>query len=57
MINYSKIFYEYGFEKNKGYGTKQHMMALNNFMSANSQRSFQPVNKPLPTLKWLKDNR
>ena len=57
MINYSKIFYEYGFEKNKGYGTKQHMMALNNFMSTPIHRmSFKPVNKYLPTLKWLKDN-
>ena len=57
MINYSKIFYEYGFEKNKGYGTKQHMMALKNFMSTPiHRRSFQPVNKYLPTLKWLKDN-
>ena len=27
MVKYSKIFFEYGFEKNKGYGTKQHMMA------------------------------
>ena len=57
MINYSKIFYEYGFEKNKGYGTKQHMMALDNFMSTPiHRRSFQPVNKFLPTLKWLEDN-
>ena len=57
MVNYSKIFFEYGFEKNKGYGTKQHMIALENFMSTPiHRRSFQPVNKYLPTLKWLKDN-
>ena len=57
MVKYSKIFFEYGFEKNKGYGTKQHMIALENFMSTPiHRRSFQPVNKYLPTLKWLKDN-
>ena len=57
MVKYSKIFFEYGFEKNKGYGTKQHMMALNNFMSTPiHRRSFQPVKKYLPKLKWLKEN-
>ena len=57
MVKYSKIFFEYGFEKNKGYGTKQHMMALESFMSTPIHRmSFQPVNKYLPTLNWLKDN-
>ena len=57
MVKYSKIFFEYGFEKNKGYGTKQHMMALESFMSTPIHRmSFQPVNKYLPTLKWLEDN-
>ena len=58
MVHYSKIFFEYGLEKNKGYGTKQHMTALNNFMSTPIHRmSFQPVKKYLPTLTWLKDNR
>ena len=28
MVKYSKIFFEYGFEKNKGYGTKEHMICL-----------------------------
>ena len=57
MVKYSKIFFEYGFEKNKGYGTKQHMMALKNFMSTPiHRRSFKPVNKTLPTLRWLEDN-
>ena len=57
MVKYSKIFFEYGFEKNNGYGTKQHMMALKNFMSTPiHRRSFKPVNKTMPTLKWLEDN-
>ena len=57
MVDYSKIFFEYDFEKNKGYGTKQHMMALSNFMSTPIHRmSFQPVKKYLPTIKWLKIN-
>ena len=28
MVNYAKEFSEYGFEKNKGYGTKQHTDAI-----------------------------
>ena len=28
MVEQAKLYPEYGFEKNKGYGTKQHIEAL-----------------------------
>jgi len=31
MESYSKIYSDYGFERHKGYGTKKHMMAINEY--------------------------
>ena len=31
MVKYSKIFFEYGFEKNKGYGTKSHIDSIKKY--------------------------
>ena len=31
MAEYDKMYPEYGFAKNKGYGTKEHMNALREF--------------------------
>ena len=57
MFQYGKIFPEYGFEQNSGYGTKFHMEALNQFKSTPiHRRSFSPVKKEMPTIKWLHDN-
>ena len=57
MINYSKIFPEYKFENNMGYGTKQHMEALKIYFSTPIHRkSFNPIDKYLPTISWLKKN-
>ena len=57
MINYSKIFPEYRFENNMGYGTKQHMDALKlNFATPIHRKSFNPVGNYLPTISWLKEN-
>jgi len=57
MKNYSIIFSEYGFENNKGYGTKYHMEALKVNMATPIHRlSFNPVSKFLPTFGWIKEN-
>ena len=57
MENYSIIFSEYGFEKNKGYGTKFHMEALKiNMATPIHRKSFNPVSKYLPTFRWIREN-
>lgn len=44
MIQLSRIYPNYGFEKNKGYATKAHLEALNRFGAINQHRqSFAPV--------------
>ena len=46
MLNYSKEYPEYKFEKHKGYGTKLHLDALKKFGPCNIHRkSFAPVKK------------
>ena len=59
MFHYGKIFPEYGFEQNSGYGTKVHMEALHKYKSTPiHRRTFSPVKKAMPTIKWLyKNNR
>jgi len=58
LKEYDKIFPEYGLAKHKGYGTKQHIEALNNYKASPiHRRSFKPVNQNLPTIKWLQENR
>jgi len=57
MIEYDKIFPEYGFAKHKGYGTKQHIEALTEFKATQiHRRSFKPVSFNLPTITWLQNN-
>ena len=57
MFQYGKIFPEYGFEQNSGYGTKVHMEALNKYKSTPiHRRTFSPVKKEMPTIKWLQEN-
>ncbi len=58
MLEYDKIFPEYGFAKHKGYGTKQHMEALNNYKATPIHRkSFKPVSLNLPTITWLQKSK
>ena len=58
MLEYDKIFPEYGFAKHKGYGTKQHMEALSNFKATPIHRkSFKPVSLNLPTITWLQKTK
>ena len=57
MLHYGKIFPEYGFEQNSGYGTKVHMEALHKYKSTPiHRRTFSPVKKEMPTIKWLYEN-
>mgnify|MGYP001268212892 CR=1 FL=1 len=57
MFHYGKIFPEYGFERNSGYGTKVHMEALHKYKSTPiHRRTFSPVKKEMPTIKWLQEN-
>ena len=57
MFHYGKIFPEYGFEQNSGYGTKVHMEALHKYKSTPiHRRTFSPVKKAMPTIKWLYEN-
>ena len=57
MSHYGKIFPEYGFGQNSGYGTKVHLEALNIYKSTPiHRRTFSPVKKEMPTIKWLREN-
>ena len=48
MTEFAKQFPQYGFENHKGYGTKEHQDALNNFGPCPIHRkSFEPVGKLL----------
>ena len=54
MFHYGKIFPEYGFGQNSGYGTKVHMEALHKYKSTPiHRRTFSPVKKEMPTIRWL----
>jgi len=58
MLEYDKIFPEYGFAKHKGYGTKQHFEALYKFKATYIHRkSFKPVSFSLPTITWLQEKK
>ena len=44
MIEYSRVYKNYGFEQHVGYGTKQHMEALKKYgVCALHRKSFKPV--------------
>lgn len=44
MVEFSKVYPGYGFEKNMGYGTKEHLDGLNQFgVTPIHRRSFTPV--------------
>ena len=57
MNEYSGIFYEYGFEKNSGYGTKLHIKALEKYKATPiHRRSFRPVTNQMPSMDWIIKN-
>jgi ribonuclease HII len=44
MVEYDKIYPQYGFAKHKGYGTKEHMAAIKNHGASPIHRnSFSPI--------------
>ncbi len=58
MLQYDKVYPEYSLKKNKGYGTRQHLEALEKFGATPIHRkSFNPVRRYLPTFADLKDKR
>ena len=58
MVDYGRIFPEYGFEKHNGYGTELHMKALNKYRATPiHRRSFKPVMHKMPTLTWLSEQK
>lgn len=51
MVEYDKIYPEYGFAKHKGYGTKQHLLAIKQFgITSIHRRSFAPIKNYLNNL-------
>ncbi len=51
MMEYDKIYPDYGFAVHKGYGTKQHLNALQNYGATPiHRRSFAPLNNQQPEL-------
>ncbi|HON07383.1 MAG TPA: ribonuclease HII [Verrucomicrobiota bacterium] len=51
MMEYDKIYPNYGFAVHKGYGTKQHLNALQNYGATPIHRkSFAPLNNQQPEL-------
>lgn len=58
MTSVDPIFPEFRFAKHKGYGTKQHMDALQMYRATPIHRkSFQPVKVNMPNMAWLKYNK
>ena len=58
MKEYDKIFPNFGFIKNKGYGTKLHIDALNDFKATPIHRkSFKIVKENLPSYSYYKKNK
>ncbi|MDF2928366.1 MAG: Ribonuclease [Anaerospora sp.] len=54
MLEYDRLFPEYGFAKNKGYATKEHQAALHRFGPCPIHRkSFEPVKSMLTTTQEL----
>ena len=58
ILKLGKIFSEYGFFYNKGYGTKKHIKALEEWKSCPIHRkTFAPVKRNLPSIKWYTERR
>ena len=58
MRQYDIVFPDYGFAKHKGYGTKQHIEAIQKSKATPIHRkSFNPVRHHLPNMPYLQRNR
>jgi ribonuclease HII len=44
MNNYAKLYPQYGFERNKGYGTAEHLEAIQKYgISQIHRKTFEPI--------------
>ena len=58
MVNWDKIYPEYGFARNKGYGTPEHLRALERCgVTAEHRRGFAPVRAACGLPPLAKDRR
>lgn len=58
MIDYDKVFPQYGFSEHKGYGSKKHLESIKeHFATPIHRQSFKPISDYLPTLKYYKTKR
>lgn len=58
MTQYDMIYPGYGFSRNMGYGTKEHMDAIkSNFSTPIHRKSFNPVSSYLPRMKDIDDTK
>ncbi len=58
MLEYDKVFPEYGFAKHKGYGTKLHLNAIiQNKATAIHRKSFKPIKSHLPRISYFDSNK
>ena len=58
MINYDKVFPQYGFSGHKGYASQKHIESIKTHLASPIHRqSFKPVSDYLPTLKYYKEKR
>ena len=58
MINYDRVFPEYGFSGHKGYGSQKHIETIKtHFATPIHRQSFKPISDHLPTLKYFKEKR
>jgi len=58
MINYDRVFPQYGFSGHKGYGSQQHIDSIKTHLATPIHRqSFKPISDYLPTLKYYKVKR
>ena len=56
MINYDKVFPQYGFSGHKGYGSQKHIESIKKYFASPIHRlSFKPIYDYLPTLKYYKE--
>ncbi len=56
MCEYDKIYPQYGFADHKGYGTKQHLEAIEKFGATPIHRkSFSPIKELLNPIKLIQD--
>ena len=58
MINYDKVFPQYGFARHKGYGSRGHIEIIKTYFATPIHRqSFKPVLDYLPSFKYYKEKR